>query len=107
MDFLHTSGALCAASFFLSYSVVAHADNDSTVALSRDFQIERLLTPSVTELAAEDRGSVYIYDSLDMKQVNAGLDQHFDRIENMMFIRIHHLPPTGSGPAQIEDDDCE
>ena len=107
MDFSHTSGALCAASVFLSYSVVAHADNDSPVALSRDFQIERLLTPSVTELAAEDRGSVYIYDSLEMKQVNAALDQHFDRIENMMFIRIHHLPPTGSGPVQIEDDDCE
>jgi hypothetical protein len=105
MDFSHTSGVLCAASF-LSCSVIAQDNNDSPVALSRGYQIQRLLTPSATELAAEDRGSVYIYDSLEMKQVNAALDQHFDRIENMMFIRIHHLPPTGAGPAEVEDDDC-
>jgi len=101
MDFSHTSGAL------LSYGVIAHADDDSPVALSLDYQIQRLLTPSATELAVEDRGSVYIYDSLEIKQVNAALDQHFDRIENMMFIRIHHLPPTGAGPAEVEDDDCD
>jgi hypothetical protein len=105
MDFLHCSGAICAACI-LSWGVVAQADDNSPVALSQDFQIERLLTPSVTELAAEDRGSVYIYDSLEMKQINTALDQHFDRIENMMFIRIHHLPPTGTGPAEVEDDDC-
>jgi len=106
MTFSQTFVALCAASL-LSCSVSAHADDDSPVASSLDYQIKRLLTPSVTELAVEDRGSVYIYDSLEMKQVDAALDQHFDRIENMMFIRIHHLPPTGSGPGLVEDDDCE
>jgi hypothetical protein len=35
------------------------------------------------------------------------MDEHFDRIENMMFTRIHHLPPSGAGPAVVEDDGCD
>jgi hypothetical protein len=36
------------------------------------------------------------------------MDQHFERIENMMFTRVHHLPPPGAGvPAYLEDDGCE
>jgi hypothetical protein len=54
----------------------------------------------------ETRGGVYIYDSLEAGEVDAALDQHFGRIQNMMFIRIHHLPPNGTGPAEVEDDDC-
>jgi hypothetical protein len=52
---------------------------------------------------------VFIYDSLEMGQVDDALDQNFDRIEHMMFIRIHHLPPTGAGPdeeVEAEDDGC-
>ena len=49
---------------------------------------------------------MYIYDSLESTQIDAALDTHFDRIQNMMFIRIQRLPPTGSGPAEVEDDGC-
>jgi len=105
MDFLQCSAALCAASV-LSCSVIAHADGDSPVALSLDYQLRRLAAPSPAERIAENRGTIYIYDSLEATEVNAALDEHFDRIQNMMFIRTRHAP-TGDGLAEVEDDGCE
>ena len=106
MDVSITNVGLCAICF-LSWSVIAHADHDSSAALSLNYQVKRLLAPSSAQLATEQRGGVYIYDSLTMGQVNTGLDQHFDRMQNMMFIRIHHPPPAGTGPMEVEDDDCD
>lgn len=105
MDFLYCSAAFCAASV-LSCSVIAHADSDSLVALSPDYQVRRLVAPTPTERIAENRGAIYIYDSLEAAEVNAALDEHFDRIQNMMFIRTRH-PPTGGGLADVEDDGCD
>jgi hypothetical protein len=86
--------------------VAASADDDSTAALSSDYQLRRLVDPTPAQRAAEQRGAIFIYDSLAFGQVSDALDQHFDRMQNMMFIRIHHLPPTGAGPARVDDDDC-
>ena len=105
MDALHCSRAICAACI-LFWGVPAQADDDSPVALSLDYQQQRLLAPTPAQRAMETRGGVYIYDSLEAGEVDAALDQHFGRIQNMMFIRIHHLPPNGTGPAEVEDDDC-
>ena len=98
-------GMLCVASF-LSSSPGAEAIDDLPVAISLDYQLRRLATPTPDQRAAEKRGAVYLYDSLDAVDVDAALDQHFDRIQNMMFIRIHHLPAAGAGPADV-DDDCD
>ncbi len=108
MDFSHCSGAFCAASL-LSISVIAYADGDSPVELSPDYQLRRLIAPTPAERIAENRGAIYIYDSLEATEVNAALDEHFDRIQNMMFIRIHHRPPAGGGGglAEVEDDGCD
>jgi hypothetical protein len=106
MDFSHLYGAFCAVYVF-SWGVAAHADETSQVAASSEYQVRRLLDPTDAELAAEREGAVYIYDSLDINQVDAGLDQQFERMQNMMFIRIQHLPPTGAGPAEVEDDGCD
>ena len=106
MDALHCSRAICAACI-LFWGVPAQADDDSPVALSLDYQQRRLLAPTPAQRATESRGGVYIYDSLEAGDVNTALDQHFDRMQNMMFIRIHHLPPTGAGPADVEDDGCD
>ena len=106
MDFLHCSSALCAASV-LSLSAIAHADGEPSIALSLDYQLRRLVAPTPAERIAENRGAIYIYDSLEAVEVNAALDEHFDRIQNMMFIRILHRPPTGGGLAEVEDDGCD
>ena len=105
MDALHCAGAICGA-WIVFWGAAVQADDDSPVALSLDYQKQRLLAPTPAQRATETRGGVYIYDSLEAGQVDAALDRHFDRIQNMMFIRIHHLPPTGTGPAEVEDDDC-
>jgi hypothetical protein len=107
MDFLRRCGAFCATSA-LSWCSATVADDPSGLASSHDdYQLRRLMLPTPSELASEKgKGRVYIYDSLESTQVDAALDTHFDRIQNMMFIRIQHLPPTGSGPAEVEDDGC-
>jgi hypothetical protein len=87
----------------------ATATTSGTPSLSpeTDWQMRLLMAPTESQQVAEQRGRVFIYDSLTLGQVDAALDQHFDRIQNMMFVRIHHLPPTGVGPAEVEDDGCE
>jgi len=100
-------GSLCAASKLLFWMPAA-ADQQKGHGLSDGrYDLRRLMQPSPAELASEQRGHIHIYDALEINEVNAALDENFDRIQNMMFTRIHHLPPTGSGPAEVEDDGCE
>lgn len=72
-----------------------------------DWQERRLLQPSDSQRRQERRGTVFIYDGLDHGTVQRAMDQNFDRIQNMMFTRIHHLPPTATGPAVVENDGCD
>ena len=107
MDCLHRRSALCAAlafSWCVAVNAEHHANHDSE---QIDDQMRRLMNPTPAELASEKKGRIHIYDSLDINQVDAALDNNFERIENMMFTRIHHLPPTGSGPVEVEDDGCD
>lgn len=76
--------------------------------LSADWQTDRLLQPTEAQRAAELHGRVMIYDGLEANLIARAMDRHFERIQNMMFIRIHHLPPSGAGgAAEIEDDGCD
>jgi hypothetical protein len=107
LDFLHRCGAFCA-SFAILWCAASVADQHRNVASPEDrYDLRRLMQPSAAELTAEEKGRVHIYDSLEINEVNAALDEHFERIQSMMFVRINHLPPTGSGPAEVEDDGCE
>ena len=73
-----------------------------------DWQLERLMQPTAAQLEAEAGGQVVIYDGLDTRLVSLAMDTHFDRIQNMMFIRIHHLPPPGAGgDVAVEEDGCD
>lgn len=80
----------------------------TVTATADDWQINRLMAPTPAQLAAEADGAVVIYDGLAAAQVAAAMDQHFERIENMMFTRIHHPPRTGAGGAvYVEEDGCD
>ena len=72
-----------------------------------DWQERRLLRPSENQREQEQHGLVFIYDGLDHSTVQRAMDKHFDRIQNMMFTRIHHLPPAGAGAAVVENDGCD
>ena len=77
----------------------------STPALSADsFQQKMLFSPSESMLEAEARGRIMIYDGLDSASVDRAMDEQFNRIDNMMFIRIHH--EEDNGQYSVDDDGC-
>ena len=107
MDFVRCGGAFCAATA-LHCCVAADANqHESGTFTEGRYDLRRLMQPSAAELASEEKGHVHIYESLEINEVEAALDQNFHRIQNMMFTRIHHLPPTGAGLVEVEDDGCE
>lgn len=69
-----------------------------------DYQHRRLLAPTPAERRQEARGGIYIYDGMPTNVVDTAMDQAFERIDNMMFIRIRDLPATGAGLAEDDDD---
>jgi len=68
-----------------------------------DWQVRRLMQPSQLERARELTGSVFIYDGLHSRQIDTAVDRNFERMENMMFIRVK----KGSGDdEEVQDDGC-
>ena len=107
MDFKYFCGAFLT-SIALLWCISARASHHQNDASPEErYDLRRLMQPSPAERAAEQRGHVHIYDALEINEVNAALDENFERIQNMMFTRIHHLPPTGAGSVEVEDDGCD
>lgn len=106
MGFLHHTGAWTAASMAVCTAFVQASDHRPPAPSQADWQIRRLMAPTSSQRASESRGQVFIYDSLEINQVETALDRNFDRIENMMFIRIHHPPESEDGEVTVDDDDC-
>jgi hypothetical protein len=72
-----------------------------------EWQERRLLAPTPGEREREREGQVFIYDGMENSRVQRALDLNFDRIENMMFTRVHHPAPSGAGPVYVEEDGCD
>jgi hypothetical protein len=70
------------------------------------FQYNALFNPTTGQLTAEARGRVMIYDGLDNKAVERALNEHFDRIEHMMFVRIKQNSSDDDDADSAEDDGC-
>ena len=79
------------------------------------YEIEkrRLFSPTLAELASEKRGQIYIYDGVTDVDVVRAIDEHFERVEHMMFIRVKVTDDQGNpekdpstGAAVIDDDGC-
>jgi len=72
------------------------------------YQRNALFNPSQSQLQAEARGRVMIYDGLDNREVEQALDTQFERIEHMMFTRIPRAKPDDDDDEQVivEDDGC-
>ena len=78
-----------------------------------DIELRRLFEPSTSELAAEAKGGIYIYEGLRDTDIERAMEEQFERLENMMFIRsiktdesgeIQHNPDTGE--VITTDDGC-
>jgi len=104
------SGTILLNTFFLP----VEADEQDQVAMTIDkWQYNRLFNPSPMALESEQQGAVVIYDSLTDVTVKQALDQHFDRIQNMMFTRTVITDENGdpkidpvTGNQLAEDDGC-
>ena len=70
-----------------------------------DYQLRRLFEPTISEYVAEKKGKVHIYDGLTSSQVDDALNNHFERIDSMMFTRIVQIDDQGE--QYVEDDGCD
>ena len=88
----------------------------STPAAAADvaqIELRRLFEPTEAELAAESKGRIYIYDGLRDVDIQRALDQEFERVESMMFIRSRKTDESGkvkrdpqTNEEVVEDDGC-
>ena len=107
--------ALSGAFFLHAFFVTVQADELDEVAMAIDnWQNNRLFSPSPANLKAEAQGAVFIYDGLTDVTVKQAIDQHFDRMQNMMFTRTVITDENGdplidpiTGDKLIENDGCE
>jgi hypothetical protein len=75
---------------------------------------ERLLfDPPQSQLDAEARGRIMIYDGLTATQITQAMDEQFERIGSMMFVRTiqtdargEPLRDAGTGAVVVDDDGC-
>lgn len=79
----------------------------------RDIELRRLLEPTEAELQQEAAGRIYIYDGLRDTDVERAMEEEYERIENMMFIREKKTDEKGevlkdpaTGQDVVEDDGC-
>ena len=90
---------------FLVGSSAAIKSEESAV---YQWQIKRLMQPGEQVIVREkQRQSVFIYENLKLADIEKALDEHFARMENMMFIGTL-LPPTSAGGLPTkEQDGCD
>ncbi len=83
-------------------------------AATDDWQLRMLNQPSEAQLALEKKGRVFIYDGLTDAQVDQAMDEQFERMEAMMFVRTVVTDADGesmtdpeTGELIVEDDGCD
>ena len=69
------------------------------------YQYKSLFTPSEFTLKAEAKGRIMIYDGMTSKTIDMAMDEQFERIDNMMFVRIVHEQEDGE--YYVEEDGCD
>lgn len=75
------------------------------------YEMKKLFEPSDQQLIAEANGSIIIYDGIPDSEVDRAMDEHFNRIDNMMFTRIKYnnvndIDSEVNEILTIDDDDC-
>jgi hypothetical protein len=101
----------------LNSSHIAHAEAPSDTASGHyetdRWQMRRLLRPTESERAREEKGAVFIYEGMKDAEVERALDEQFDRVGSMMFVGTIVTDRKGNprkdpdtGEVLIEEDGC-
>jgi hypothetical protein len=79
----------------------------------REIELRRLFEPTAAEIQAEREGRIFIYEGLRDKDMERAMEEEFDRIDTMMFIRIQVTDDQGeplrdldTGDYVVQDDGC-
>lgn len=73
-------------------------------AVASEWDRKQLFGPSQALLSKEKTGHVTIYEGVYASDVERAMDEQFDRMESMMFVRTLYPVEQGSYEA---DDDCD
>jgi hypothetical protein len=78
-----------------------------------EIEKRRLFEPTPSELQEEAKGRIYIYEGLTDRDVEQALEEEFERVDSMMFIRVKPTDEKGetlkdpeTGEDVYEDDGC-
>ena len=81
--------------------------------LGEDWQRQRLFDPTEHQLQQEQKGQIFVYVGLTDQDVVRAMDEHFDRVESMMFANTIVTDESGepkrdeaTGSVVVEDDGC-
>ena len=96
------SGCLLAATLLMWAAPAGAMSGSSPDANLEQWLLRRLNDPTEHERAHELEGNVYIYDGLTDREVEQALDEHFDRIEYMMFMGTRQTEPSGEVRTDAE-----
>ncbi len=97
---IYLIAALCGCSILSSISVASES-------AAYNLQKKILLDPSASFVQKERaKQSVFIYESMKLADVEMAMDTHFERVENMMFIKTR-LPEGIAYEGKVIDDECD
>lgn len=68
------------------------------------YQLKVLFTPTKSDIEAEAKGRVMIYDGLKNETVEEALNAQFGRIDRMMFVRTQFIQENGEYETEEECD---
>lgn len=98
--------------FLMALSQQAWSD-EYAVNYQKMWQLKRLFSPSARQLTMEKRHKVYTYVGLTDRQLEAAMDENFDRIQSFMIANVIITDETGkprrdpkTGEILTEDDGC-
>jgi len=113
---IETTIALSAAlGIFAAANAGAATEPDTWVESEHAWQMELLFDPASSQQRSERKGRVFIYSDLKESVVDRALDEQFDRIDHMMFVRTVRTNADGEVKQQAapdgtvlvaQDDDC-
>ncbi len=94
-------GCMLAATALMSAVPVGAVEGSAQTSLEQ-WLLRRLNQPTEHERAHERDGNVYIYDGLTDREVDQALNEHFDRIEYMMFLGTRKTIPTDTANSNVQ-----